>query len=131
MGSCPARQTKRNFDTDLFDFEKYRGFVWDFYIYIYIYINVLGDFGPEWVQNDPELVGDGPKHLRNTSGALLGQNMFSTKTYKNHETSRRLKTMFCSGKTHNKYKSAYRNSASFDVPDSSPSFILTPFVTKA
>ena len=27
-------------------------------------------------------------------------------------------------------KDAYRNSASFDVPDSSPSFSLTPFMTK-
>ena len=99
----------------------------------------LADLWSEWVRNGPELLGIGPRHFRNTSGALLGHNLFFKKTSQNHETSTCLKTNlfehgwlnvetkadFCQ-----KQKDAYQNSASFDVPDSSPSFNLTPFVTK-
>ena len=43
---------------------------------------MLGDFGPEFVQNGPELIGDGPRHLRNTSGTFLGQIIVSEKNSK-------------------------------------------------
>ena len=93
---------------------------------------MLGDFGLEWVQNGPELVGDGPRGLPDTSGTLLGKHIFCSKAQlgnnkTKHETFTRLTTDFVSGKI--KITNAYRNSASFDVPDSSPSFNLTPFVT--
>ena len=48
----------------------------------------------EWVRNGPELVGDGPKGLRNTSGPLLGKHILFKKTSQHHETSRYLKTVF-------------------------------------
>ena len=54
----------------------------------------LCDFGPEWVQNGPELVGHGPRHPRNTSGTLLGQIDYNTKNSENHETPTCLTTVF-------------------------------------
>ena len=42
----------------------------------------------------PELVGDGPRGLRNTSGTLLEQTFVLEQTRNNHETSTCLKTDF-------------------------------------
>ena len=90
----------------------------------------LGDFWSEWVRDGPEWVGDGPQRSPDTSGALLGEKHVSEKsTGKIYETPRRLKTVLFLRKDKNE-KDAHQNSAYNDVTDSSPSFNLTPFVTK-
>ena len=66
----------------------------------------------------------GPRHFW---GIFVPNHLFlqKKKVNKQHETPRRRETVFL--EKHKNEKDAHRNSASFDVPDSSPSLILTPF----
>ena len=88
------------------------------------------------VQNGSELVQNSSGMVPDTSQTLLGHFWDKTffqkkrkKTSEKHETPRRLKTI-CFLRKDTNDKDAHRNSAHNDVPDSSPSFNLTPFVTK-
>ena len=59
---------------------------------------------------DPELIGDGPKDLRNTSGALFGKHIMKTPAKTTHARSNptRVKTNFYLGTySHNKRSSHF------------------------
>ena len=56
---------------------------------------LLGDVGPEFVQNGPELVGNSPRCSKNTFGTLLPKiDLLKKENRNNHETSTYLKTVF-------------------------------------
>ena len=89
----------------------------------------LGDFG----QNGSEMFRNRSGMVPEWSQTLLGH--FWLKPLKKRQTR---KTNMkrpdvrkpCFRRKHKNEKDAHRNFAYNDVPDSSPSFILTPFVTK-
>ena len=143
MGSCPARQTKRNFDARLFDSdlfpEKRFSGLPTFHVFLTFVIFVEIDF----YKNAPEVSGrclgppptyQGP--ILDHFGPKLPIKLYQDNAYKNpiknliKSMKRRQagKPIFL--RQNENQKDAHRNSAHNDVPDSSPSFILAPFVTK-